>query len=508
MTSVPVYERFELELFGPADGNPYVEIALMATFTLGIREIVVPGFYDGDGIYRVRFMPPEQGEWRYVTEANTPVLAGKTGSFIATQPRACVHGPVRVRNQFHFAYDDGTPYAPFGTTCYAWTHQPLAMHDKTLETLAKTGFNKIRMAVFPKDYPYSSNEPLMPVFEPDGHGRLDFSRPHFPAFRHLERQIERLGELGIESDLILFHPYDRWGYCMMGAEADRRYVSYMAARLGAYRNIWWSLANEYDFLLDVKPVELWDEFFHILEDKDPADHLKSIHNGDAAMNYDHTKPWVSHVCIQHPDVKRTQDWRDAYGKPVVNDEPEYEGDIFLSWGNISARELVHRFWITVLRGGYAGHGETYEDSDELLWWAKGGELRGESWKRIKFMRELLAEDVRGGLEPLGAETDWPWHRVSGARDVETGTIYIYLGEHQPNQWTTGLPNEPGDFEVSLIDPWKMTVEPAEVIEPVVMRQVRHAGVMRGGKPDAAFGVRLPGREGLIIRVRKKGLNDG
>jgi hypothetical protein len=49
----------------------------------------------------------------------------------------------------------------------------------------------------------------------------------------------------------------------------------------------------------------------------------------------------------------------------------------------------------------------------------------------------------------------------------------------------------------------MTVEAAEVIDPVVMRPVRHAGITRGGKPDAAFGVRLPGRDRLVIRVRQR-----
>ena len=40
----------------------------------------------------------------------------------------------------------------------------------------------------------------------------------------------------------------------MTAAQDYRYVAYLAARLAAYRNVWWSLANEYDFLLDTKPV--------------------------------------------------------------------------------------------------------------------------------------------------------------------------------------------------------------------------------------------------------------
>ena len=104
---------------------------------------------------------------------------------------------------------------------------------------------------------------------------------------------------GIEADIIIFHPYDRWGYAAMTPEQDFRYVAYLAARLAAYRNVWWSLANEYDFLLDTKPMAQWDRYFHIIEENDPYRHLKSIHNGDVRMNFDHRKPWVNHVCIQN-----------------------------------------------------------------------------------------------------------------------------------------------------------------------------------------------------------------
>ena len=55
--------------------------------------------------------------------------------------------------------------------------------------------------------------------------------------------------MGIQADVILFHPYDagHWGFDNMGAENDDRYLRYMIARLGAYRNVWWSLANEWDY---------------------------------------------------------------------------------------------------------------------------------------------------------------------------------------------------------------------------------------------------------------------
>lgn len=500
MISVAKWDIFELELSGPSEGNPYLDVTLEATFSQAGRSVRVPGFYDGDGTYRVRFMPDAEGDWSYTTKSSAPVLSGESGSFSATAPAPAVHGPVRVHNQFHFAYADGTPYFPFGTTCYAWTHQPLAMQDETLATLGVARFNKMRMGVFPKDYPFNTNEPLMDVYERGAEGKIDFDRPNPVAFRHFETQVGKLRDLGIEADIIVFHPYDRWGYCDMTAEQDFRYVAYLAARLGAYRNVWWSLANEYDFLLDTKPIAQWDRYFHILEENEATPHLKSIHNGDQTMNFDHRKAWVSHVCIQHWDVKRTPEWRDAYGKPVINDEPEYEGNIFPAWGNITAQELTHRFWTTVMRGGYAGHGETYADPEDLIWWAKGGKLHGEAWTRIGFLRGVIEEDVKDGLTPMGGSTAWPWSRISGAGD--SGVSYIYFGEHQPNEWTTGLPIDDGAYEVDLIDTWNMTITAAERIPALIPHPTRHGGIVRGGKADAAFGVKLPGKPSLALRVRK------
>ena len=69
------------------------------------------------------------------------------------------------------------------------------------------------------------------------------------------------------------------------------------------------------------------------------------------MNFDRRKPWVDHVCIQNWNVKRTADWRREWGKPIVNDELEHEGDISLAWGDLTPQELTHRFWVTVMRGG-------------------------------------------------------------------------------------------------------------------------------------------------------------
>ena len=135
-------------------------------------------------------------------------------------------------------------------------------------------------------------------------GKFDFNRPDPEFWRQFERRILDLQKLGIEADLILWHPYDRWGFSEMSDAEDDRYLRYCIARLSAYRNVWWSLANEYDFMTDKRPGshggnkqwEDWDRFFSILQKEDPHQRLRSIHNGGKV--YDHTKPWVTHASLQ------------------------------------------------------------------------------------------------------------------------------------------------------------------------------------------------------------------
>jgi hypothetical protein len=128
-SSIPKWDYFEASFEGPHLSNPFVDATVDAVFAYGNREVKMPAFYDGGNTWRVRFMPDTQGSWSFRTVSNVAQLDGRTGSFTCAAPREGQHGPVRVRNQFHFAHADGTPFLPFGTTCYAWTHQPLALQQ-------------------------------------------------------------------------------------------------------------------------------------------------------------------------------------------------------------------------------------------------------------------------------------------------------------------------------------------------------------------------------------------
>lgn len=495
---VEQWGRFELNLSGPASGNPFLEVELTARFTQGNHTINVTGFYDGEGQYRVRFMPEKTGEWRYVTRSNRPDLDGKSGTVIVTPPSAKNHGPVRVAHTYHFAYADGTPFRQLGTTAYVWTHQGHALEEQTLRTLAAAPFNKIRFCVFPKNYDWNQNEPPTYPFAGTPPTSWDFTRFNPAHFQHLEKRIAQLSELGIEADLILFHPYDkgRWGFDRMDAASDDRYLRYIVARLAAYRNVWWSLANEYDFMKE-KTESDWDRFGLIVQASDPYAHLRSIHNG--TLIYNHNQPWVTHASIQNgsavEEPGRAELYRDTYRKPVVYDEVKYEGDIPRRWGNLSAEEMVFRFWNGHIAGTYVGHGETYlHPADDVIWWAKGGSLRGESPARLAFLREVMADGPAEGINPIDK---WQDPRFGG----QPGEYYLlYFGKARPTAWRFELnKNKLSDgltFKIEILDTWAMTVTP--VPGTFVTKK----------KDDYTFEdttgrvVTLPGKPYLALRIRR------
>ncbi len=178
--------EIEIELEGPNDGNPFLDVELSGTFETEGKKQTVAGFYDGGGIYRIRFMPDKLGRWKYTTESNKPALSGKHGEFEVTAPSGNNHGPVRVADTFHFKYADGTPYRQLGTTCYAWTHQSDALEAETLKTLAASPFNKLRMCVFPKRYTWNMAEPPRYPFEGTPPNKWDYTQFNPAFFQHLE----------------------------------------------------------------------------------------------------------------------------------------------------------------------------------------------------------------------------------------------------------------------------------------------------------------------------------
>ena len=516
---------FEISQTAQIPGNPF-DIDYGAEFTHRDRSVMVSGFYDGSGIFKVRFMPELEGEWTYVTSSTVNSLNNHRGSFHCVPPSVDNHGPVRVVNSIRFAYADGTPYIPVGTTCYVWNLQGDELEEQTLKTLYQAPFNKMRMCVFPKRYSFNLNEPpsypfpgtVTKAWDPellhsfrqiDPPNYWDFSQFNPIYFQHLEQRILDLQQRGIEADLIIFHPYDfgAWGFDRMPAEVNDRYLKYLVARLSAFRNLWWSFANEYDLFVG-RTLEDWDHYMQLVQQNDPYNHLRSIHN--CMSFYDHTKSWVTHCSIQSSNLTRMPLWLRKYNKPVVVDECCYEGDIHMMWGDLSPEEMVLRFWIGFTLGGYVGHGETYVNPEEILWWSKGGSLHGTSAPRIAFLRKIFEDAPAAGLTPIekfdneliSAQQLFSQFTSSrsagntisriiaeGGWNVEAGGysgedyFLFYFGMHTPGSRNFNLPEET-TFRVDVIDTWNMTID--TVAE----------------KASGALKVRMPGRKFMAIRIQR------
>lgn len=508
--TVRQYGVMEAVLRGPAEGNPFVEQWVRGTFSSQGEEKQAEGFYDGDGVYRIRFMPSCPGSYRARLDASWGET--ETLEFTAEPAEEGNHGPVRVAQRYHFAYDDGTPYYPVGTTCYVWELQGQETQQETYRSLASSPFNKIRFCVFPKHYLYNLKEPAGYPFErredspwePEDYSEeyfrtaprdmfggiegciddpgavWDFTRFRPSYFAHIEESIQKLGKLGIETDLILFHPYDRWGFSRMGLEAENRYLRYVVNRFAAYHNVWWAMANEFD-LFRWKTVEEWESNAETVCRSDPYRHLRSIHN--CMTMYDHSRGWITHCSIQRIDLYRTAEntdmWRMQYGKPCVLDEIAYEGNLPLGWGNISGEEMTRRFWEAYMRGGYGQHGETYENEDGVIWWAHGGRLIGSSPARIAFLRRIMEENG-GYMEPLKGIFDETCCTNTDHMPRKDCIMYYY-GANRPCRRTFHYPGS--TFDVEIIDTWEMTVTDC-------------------GRMGGEFTVELPSKPYIAVRLTR------
>ncbi|MGN1024579.1 MAG: DUF4038 domain-containing protein [Lachnospiraceae bacterium] len=524
------YETAEWNVTGAVQESAPIGVSFPGTFILtkedGTTQTTeAEGFYRGVGRYTIRYYPKAPGTLtvRFQVPGGDPVQ--ETCQVAPADPGR--HGMVQAKG-IHLAYEDGTRFFSVGTTIYGMIHQRQTLLETTYRTLADAPFNKIRLCLFPKYYDFNHEEPERFPFARHEDGSFDFATPDDAWWDMLEKNLTRLRQLGIQADLILFHPYDHWGFAAMTKDQCLSYLSYAARRLSSFPNLWWSLANEYD-LMDRFDRSWWKDFAALLRRKDPYGHLLSNHQ--CITEWDFSDPSTTHVCLQSSAVMRTPLYQERYHKPVLFDECAYEGNLPYNWGNITGRELLHRFWTTSVLGGYATHGETFltkeeakawfsgkTGTDPILWWAKGGTLHGEAPQRIAFLRTLM-ESLPGDPEPdpLDASMDqekllekmqdparaaevpevmrqvarMPKEQFAGFLDGNrlcAGHVgeQVFLQYFAHNCPCIAFLNLPGDreYEIRLVDTWEMT----------------DTLLLRGASGRTL--VSLPGKEGMLLLARE------
>ena len=122
---VEQWRRVEIVLTSDLEyANPFAELTVKATFRNGETTLTRPAFWDGERTWRLRFAPPNAGEWQWQTTCSDPRDQGLHGRhgvvtctpYVGDNPNY-VHGPVRVSpNRRHFVRADGTPFFWLGDT--------------------------------------------------------------------------------------------------------------------------------------------------------------------------------------------------------------------------------------------------------------------------------------------------------------------------------------------------------------------------------------------------------
>ncbi len=192
-----------------------VAFAAEATGPGGVR-LRIPGFYDGDGTWKVRLSPTIEGDWSLVTRSSLPALDNRQAAFrCQRKPSPLVHGSLIVDPQYprHFVYEDGTRFYLLGDE-----HGPQGLADKTYnvvqspEEVCRRGWEVCMAGGYGcYYYTYTAWDVLRPQDNPPGYAYFKHLRDFFETTAYW-----RLDPVdGVVSD----------GYCL--AEPGREYVVFL-----------------------------------------------------------------------------------------------------------------------------------------------------------------------------------------------------------------------------------------------------------------------------------------
>lgn len=451
-TNVKRWDVFEVQLQGPEEGNPFLDHTLTGIFTGRNESVTVKGFYDGNGTYKIRFMPSFTGKYNFILQASF-IKGSLSGTFFVKDTDENNHGIARLHDTYHFRYEDGTVCHPFSSTAYTWYLQDAETMHNTVDSLKKAGIKRLRFEAMP------GRESMF--------ADTDYDTYSISHLHKLEQAVTMLEEAGIEADLILAGKTVN----ELSPAQKVNYVNMMCDRFGAYHNVWWTLSRD-PAITDLSKMA------DALAKRDSYRHLRSV--SGVQGSFDFVSNWTTHCSIEASDlynpVERTNDIREWYRKPVIIDDIGIEGDQPDFRYALPAKEIVRRSYETLIRGGYPSLSEAYGDD---LFIDKGGTLKGKAAERLAFLSRI-SEEVPGKELSF---IDNSSHIAEGYGDDGTDKQYLYYFGYLQCKKYTFHEDDDTEYAVDIIDTWNMDIQPA--------------GVYQG-----EFAIELPDIPYLLVRLRK------
>jgi len=406
--------------------DPFNEVELDVAFTgPDGRQRVVPAFWSGGELWRVRYASPLVGKhtWRTAcSDASDTGLHGREGVLEVVpyegENRLLRRGPLHVSaDRRHLEHADGTPFFWLGDTWWMGLCKRLSWPGG-FQTLAadrvQKGFTLIQIVagLYPDMEPFDergANEAGYPWER--GYARVN------PAYFDMaDVRMDWLVRSGLVPCVVAC-----WGYFMdfAGKEVLKKHWRYLVARWGAYPVVWcvagevlmnWYLRRFKDederCRFEGRIRSDWIEVTRYLRGIDPYHHPVTAHPGgrgsremlgDELVDIEMLQTGHSgHASVPNTVNQITESVAQEPRMPVVNGEVSYEGIGGTCWQEV--QRIM--FWVCMLSGG-AGH--TYGANG--IW-------------------QLNTRERRYGPSPHGM--DWghmPWEdacQLPGSRQVGIG----------------------------------------------------------------------------------------
>ncbi|MBI9070221.1 MAG: DUF4038 domain-containing protein [Melioribacteraceae bacterium] len=222
----------------------------------------IPGFFNGDSEWIVRYCPDFEGAYTYTTYSSNPTLSGLKGDIEVTENKnPNQHGPIVIskKDKQKFSYADGTEYFLLAFeldwlfALDAENKDDIPLTKEIISHVAENNFNQIVMNVYAYDAAWGEKDKIAPehnfskprVFPFGGtNDKPDFTTLNIDFFKHLDRVISHLNEKEIVSHLMIYVWNKFVSWPEPDSKEDNLYFDYVIKRYQAYPNLIWDISKE------------------------------------------------------------------------------------------------------------------------------------------------------------------------------------------------------------------------------------------------------------------------
>lgn len=416
----------------------------------------VPGFYNGNNQWVLRFSNSLQGTWKFTTYGEDKKLRNKKGTIIVNPPKKGKHGAVTIKkNDKKFSYEDGSPYFLLAFECdwlYALDYHNNKSIPKTehlLNLIQENGFNQVVMNVFSYDVRWKKDKELAKHPEHEfgapkdifpflgNNENPDFSSLNVDFFKKFDRTISLMNDKEIVSHLMIYVWNKLVAWPEMYSEADNMYFDYVIKRYQAFPNMLWDISKEalYYGRADAKYIK---ERIERVRKLDSYNRLLTVHDYGFCNKNPETVDFISSQDWSHNIYNKMLDAHQKFtNKPVFNIEHGgYEKSPYVVFtGNYdNAEACLRRNYMCLFAGVYTTYYWQGTSWNAMIYnpFEQPKGVYKPKFEYFKHMNQLFRNIDFSQLEPMP-------HRNAGTynlstKDLSTVLLYIPKECHSMRSW--------------------------------------------------------------------------